>query len=76
MEKKPSVKLASLLLLLATMTCMALWRMPVAEARGELQCPRMIDCSSVCQGYPWRCVDGKCICDKNPPQAKVKATMD
>ncbi|GMN65029.1 hypothetical protein TIFTF001_034092 [Ficus carica] len=33
-----------------------------AEARGPFQCPRMIDCSSVCQGFPNCCVSCQCIC--------------
>lgn len=55
---------------------MALWRMPGAEARGPFLCPRMIDCKSVCQGYPWRCVDGQCICtggDPPPQQGQGEA---
>ncbi|KAK6242558.1 hypothetical protein SCA6_007947 [Theobroma cacao] len=39
-----------------------LWRLPGAEARGPFCCPRMVDCNKVCQGFPNRCVDCKCIC--------------
>ncbi|KAB5538298.1 hypothetical protein DKX38_015831 [Salix brachista] len=42
-------------------TCMLL-TMPGADARAPVRCPRMIDCGSVCQGFPYKCVDGKCIC--------------
>ncbi|XVF03104.1 hypothetical protein REPUB_Repub04eG0232000 [Reevesia pubescens] len=40
-----------------------LLRVPGAEARGPFCCPRMVDCNSVCQGLPNRCVDCMCICD-------------
>uniref|UniRef100_A0A6N2N7M0 Uncharacterized protein n=1 Tax=Salix viminalis TaxID=40686 RepID=A0A6N2N7M0_SALVM len=42
-------------------SCMLL-TMPAADARAPVRCPRMIDCGSVCQGFPYKCVDGKCIC--------------
>ena len=32
------------------------------EARGAFRCPRMIDCNSVCQGFPSCCVNGQCFC--------------
>ena len=38
---------------------------PKADARGDFRCPRMIDCSKVCQGFPYKCVDGKCICGES-----------
>ncbi|KAM7270342.1 hypothetical protein ACFE04_029556 [Oxalis oulophora] len=38
----------------------------VTEARGPFQCPRMLDCNSVCSGMPNCCVNGKCICEKCP----------
>ncbi|KAM0964762.1 hypothetical protein ACFX13_021158 [Malus domestica] len=77
MERKPSFKFASLVLLLAIIACMAMWNMPGAEARGKLRCPGMIDCSSVCEGFPWRCVNGECICDGGnlPPQLQVEANF-
>ncbi|KAL3578591.1 hypothetical protein D5086_020095 [Populus alba] len=42
----------------------ALLKMPGADARAPARCPRMIDCSSVCEGFPYKCIDGKCICGK------------
>ncbi|KAK8493553.1 hypothetical protein V6N13_099841 [Hibiscus sabdariffa] len=38
-------------------------RLRGAEARGPFCCPRMVNCSLVCQGFPSRCVNCKCICD-------------
>ncbi|CAL5188461.1 unnamed protein product [Lathyrus oleraceus] len=38
------------------------------EARGPFECPRMIDCTKVCQGYPSCCVNGQCICKACPPK--------
>ncbi|KAL6294934.1 hypothetical protein ACE6H2_003076 [Prunus campanulata] len=77
MEKKPSFKFASLALLLL-FSAVAVWKMPGAEARGKLRCPRMIDCSKVCQGFPWRCVNGDCICDGGnpPPKLQVEANCE
>ena len=34
---------------------------PKVDARGDFQCPRMIDCHKVCQGHPYKCEGGKCI---------------
>ncbi|KAF4357819.1 hypothetical protein F8388_024430 [Cannabis sativa] len=33
------------------------------EGRGEFRCPKMIECNSVCQGYPNCCVNGQCLCE-------------
>ncbi|GMJ04582.1 hypothetical protein HRI_004127300 [Hibiscus trionum] len=49
-------------------------RLPGAEARGRFCCPRMVNCSLVCHGFPSRCVNCKCICgvevvDASPPMA-------
>ena len=41
---------------------MQLKGIPKVDARGDFQCPRMIDCNKVCQGLPYKCVEGKCIC--------------
>ncbi|KAK8508013.1 hypothetical protein V6N13_055477 [Hibiscus sabdariffa] len=57
----------------------SLLRLRGAEARGPFCCPRMVNCSSVCQGFPSRCVNCKCICDvgvgdapdASPPMANV-----
>ncbi|KAL9352357.1 hypothetical protein Peur_055037 [Populus x canadensis] len=53
----------SLIFFLIT-TAGTLLKMPGADARAPARCPRMIDCSSVCQGFPYKCVDGECICGK------------
>ncbi|KAK3421787.1 hypothetical protein EUGRSUZ_G02405 [Eucalyptus grandis] len=49
---------------------------PTVEASGDFRCPRMINCTQVCRGYPSRCVNGKCICGKdfpppNPPSFRL-----
>ncbi|KAK8977130.1 hypothetical protein V6N11_021219 [Hibiscus sabdariffa] len=57
----------------------SLLRLRGAEARGPFCCPCMVNCSSVCQGFPSRCVNCKCICDvgvddapdASPPMADV-----
>ncbi|KAK8615171.1 hypothetical protein V6N13_068952 [Hibiscus sabdariffa] len=57
----------------------SLLRLRGAEARGPFCCPRMVNCSSVCQGFPSCCVNCKCICDvrvddapdASPPMADV-----
>ena len=40
-----------------------------AEGRGAFRCPRMIDCSKVCNGFPNCCVNGQCICQACLPPA-------
>ncbi|XP_050117158.1 uncharacterized protein LOC126594931 [Malus sylvestris] len=59
------------------LSSMAMGNVPGAEARGKLRCPGMIDCSSVCEGFPWRCVNGECICDGGnaPPQLQHEANF-
>ncbi|KAL5766801.1 hypothetical protein ACOSP7_017418 [Xanthoceras sorbifolium] len=60
------------LFFLVAASIMAFLSMPGAEARGPFRCPRMLDCNQVCQGFPNRCVDGKCICKggyRAPPMA-------
>ncbi|KAF8021359.1 hypothetical protein BT93_G1715 [Corymbia citriodora subsp. variegata] len=56
MEKLTSSKLVFYVVLSA---------LALVEASGYFRCPRMINCTQVCQGYPSRCVDGKCICGKD-----------
>ena len=41
------------------------------DARGDFRCPRMIDCSKVCQGFPYKCVDGKCICGEEVKETQA-----
>ncbi|KAF9674190.1 hypothetical protein SADUNF_Sadunf10G0101700 [Salix dunnii] len=58
---KTSMKLNFTVIFFIITTGMLL-TMPGADARAPARCPRMIDCNSVCQGFPYKCVDGKCIC--------------
>lgn len=44
---------------------------PGVEARAPFQCPGMLNCSQICQGFPSRCVNGQCICDRGPPPAST-----
>ncbi|KAF7849066.1 hypothetical protein BT93_L1282 [Corymbia citriodora subsp. variegata] len=79
MEKLPSSKLV-FRVMLSALALDILYNdgpmMPTVETRGDFWCPRMINYTQVCQGYPSRCVDGKCICGEdfpppNPPSFKL-----
>ncbi|KAL4396195.1 hypothetical protein HN51_000720 [Arachis hypogaea] len=61
---KSSMKLAFWILLFV---CISV-EVARIEARGPFECPRMINCESVCQGFPSCCINGKCICQKCPSQ--------
>ncbi|PON76769.1 hypothetical protein TorRG33x02_242080 [Trema orientale] len=71
--EKPSVKSAFLVILFLVMAAskQVILR---GEARGGFRCPRMIDCNSVCQGFPNCCVNGQCFCQPctslSPPAAR------
>ncbi|KAM6548266.1 hypothetical protein CsatB_019942 [Cannabis sativa] len=61
MELKPSFMSAFLVIFLV----MAASKEVIikVEGRGEFRCPKMIECKSVCQGYPNCCVNGQCLCE-------------
>ncbi|KAA8532827.1 hypothetical protein F0562_033056 [Nyssa sinensis] len=75
MEKTP-FKMAFLFILLVTTSDVPFSRIRNrANARGPFRCPRMIDCDSVCQGFPNCCVHGECICEKCPNETVMEAKV-
>ncbi|OMO93648.1 hypothetical protein CCACVL1_06406 [Corchorus capsularis] len=44
-----------------------------AEARGPFCCPRMVNCTEVCQGFPSHCDGCNCICGGAADEAAAAA---
>ncbi|EXB44927.1 hypothetical protein L484_026515 [Morus notabilis] len=61
MEKLPIISIKSVFLVICILV-MASTAPGGVEARGEFKCPRMIECNSVCQGFPNCCLNGRCFC--------------
>ncbi|AES95787.1 hypothetical protein MtrunA17_Chr5g0410761 [Medicago truncatula] len=59
-------KCSALIFLLVLLICIT-GKPASVEARGPFECPHMVDCIKVCQGYPYCCVKGFCICKTCPP---------
>ncbi|CAI8588222.1 unnamed protein product [Vicia faba] len=51
-------KSSALIFFMVLLICIA-GKPSSVEARGPFECPRMIDCSKVCQGYPNCCINEK-----------------
>ncbi|OMO72206.1 hypothetical protein COLO4_27765 [Corchorus olitorius] len=52
---------------------MGSWRLRGAEARGPFCCPRMVNCTVVCQGFPSHCDGCNCICGGAADEAAAAA---